>query len=332
MCGIFGIVVRNEANWERAQIKSVLGSLAKLSQSRGKDSSGLAFRNECDKSISVIKAPMPITSLLKHKSTSKELNTSLSNYHQRKGNACAVIGHSRLATNGSQLLDYNNQPVIKEGIVGVHNGIIVNVNELWRTHVTLSRQYDIDTEVMFSLFKFFERESDSSIVAISKAIKKIEGTVSTGFFIDNKNEMILATNHGSLYLLTNFKDILMFASERHIIDTVIKRHKLNQKYHDLEVLQVVANTGYLINLNDFKITHFKMDSDISVDLCSPFIENYRIHCDSVNGNVNNKSLIVDLDTIIIGPKATAEKKLLEHNIGDISCLRRITRNVSFYYI
>jgi glucosamine 6-phosphate synthetase-like amidotransferase/phosphosugar isomerase protein len=91
---------------------------------------------------------MPVSELLatpEFRSINERLK---SNYHKFP---IAAIGHSRLVTNGSQLKDHNNQPVVKDGIVGIHNGIIVNVEELWKKHATMKRQFDIDTEVMLSI-------------------------------------------------------------------------------------------------------------------------------------------------------------------------------------
>ena len=39
------------------------------------------------------------------------------------GSALAAIGHSRLVTNGLQGIDANNQPVWRDDVILVHNGI-----------------------------------------------------------------------------------------------------------------------------------------------------------------------------------------------------------------
>ena len=50
----------------------------------------------------------------------------------RLGCSVAVMGHSRLVTNGAQENNQNNQPVVAGDMVGIHNGIIVNDEELWQ--------------------------------------------------------------------------------------------------------------------------------------------------------------------------------------------------------
>ena len=69
MCGIFGLVVRENAGYSREFIKKCLKTLARLSEIRGKDSSGFAFRNEFDRTINVIRSSMPISTLMKHRFT-----------------------------------------------------------------------------------------------------------------------------------------------------------------------------------------------------------------------------------------------------------------------
>lgn len=329
MCGIFGITVNRNAPYTNRQIKSTLLDLALLSEIRGKDSSGFAFRNEIDRAINVIRNPMPISSLIKHQAFIDELEANLSNICGReKGftqSMFAVIGHSRLVTNGTQLNNENNQPVVKDGLVGVHNGIIVNIDELWDNIPAYQRKYEIDTEVMLSLFRYFDESCKSSDLAISKTLNEINGTVATGFFIDNKNEMVLATNNGSLYILSNFKDILLFASEKHILESVIRKRKSNKTIPDCRVLQVKANTGYLIDLSSFNIKRFNIFDETVKAGASALEKEFTVNIKSISSSTNSKSLLVDIKDILSNPKAIYEKKLLEFNMAEVSKLRRCTK-------
>lgn len=326
MCGIFGLIVHKDAGYRPTFIKKVLTTLAQFSESRGRDTSGFAFRNETDKTINIIRASMPISLLTKHHVFYSEVETHLHSTSDRKNalekNVFAVIGHSRLVTNGSQINDRNNQPVVKDNLVGVHNGIIVNVDELWQTMPIGKREYEVDSEVIFSLFRYFDETYNSSIISISKAIKQIIGTVATAFFIDNKNELVLAANYGSLYVMSNFKDILFFASEKYILKRIIRKYKLERTVSDFRLLQVKSNTGYLINLNDLSERHFGFYDDESEAFKSTIIGNYSINVQSVNSYSNNRSLLVDLKKIMANPNSKYERKLLEYNIHEISGLRR----------
>jgi len=329
MCGIFGITVNKNAPYTDVQIRSMVIDLAKLSEARGKDSSGFAFRNEVDRSINVLRASLPISSLIRKKAVIEELNINLNNVYGRKSgrtnNIFSVIGHARLVTNGTQLKDENNQPVVKDGLVGVHNGIIVNVDELWEKISNYQKKYEIDTEVLLSLFRYFDETCNSFDLSISRTLHEINGTVATGFFIDNKNEMVLATNNGSLYILSNFKDILLFASEKHILNSVLRKRKNIKTLLDCRLLQVMPNTGYLINLNDFNIRHFNIFNEVAEVGELAERKAFRIKIKTINTSMNKKSLLVDFKDITVNPKATYERNLLEFNLAEVAKLKRCTK-------
>ena len=111
MCGIFGVVNSKESNYSTKFLENSFRYLAKLSESRGKDSSGICLNNH--ESINIIKSDMPITELISHNKV-KSLFNSLKNKGLKSN---ILFGHSRLVTNGSQLQDYNNQPISIDGIV-----------------------------------------------------------------------------------------------------------------------------------------------------------------------------------------------------------------------
>ena len=113
MCGIFGVIAKEEKH-NRKELVILLEDLAKFSQVRGKDSSGLAFRFGSTSKIDVLKGPVSIDELLKTKEY-KEFKKSIVN-EVKEEKSCkifAALGHARLVTNGSQLEDVYNQSVVK---------------------------------------------------------------------------------------------------------------------------------------------------------------------------------------------------------------------------
>ena len=143
MCGIFGLILKPQTHISTKKIEAVIRKISILSELRGKDSSGIAFRNQADQAIHVIKGDIPIRDLLKSNEYKTQLNSALLANEQDQG--FAAFGHARLVTNGSQLHEVNNQPVLKDDIILIHNGIIVNVNELWEQNKLLNREFSIDT-------------------------------------------------------------------------------------------------------------------------------------------------------------------------------------------
>ena len=57
-----------------------------------------------------------------------------------------VLGHSRLITNGLG----DNQPVVRGNTCVIHNGIIVNENEVWEK-ISVERRYKIDSEAIVAI-------------------------------------------------------------------------------------------------------------------------------------------------------------------------------------
>ncbi len=329
MCGIFGLVVHKDAGYEHAFIKKSLRILAQLSESRGRDSSGLVFRNEPEKEFLVFKGPVYLSCLLKRKEvgalTDHLAESSCSNQTIGPQNIFAVMGHSRLVTNGSQLNDANNQPVVKDGVIGIHNGIIVNEDELWSHHPEMQKTCDIDTEVMLALIRAHIRAGWDVATAISKTVKEIFGTVAAAFFFDDLNKLAIATNNGSLYVLTDESGFFAFASEEYFLRRLAQAMHLdtNEKFW---IRQVAPGKGFVFDLEHFRLQEFSFSSE---DRRSTVHSNRDMPCrivvQSVSDGRPQRELVLDPARIAAHPKALSEAALLEFNIDRIESLRRCTR-------
>lgn len=324
MCGIFGVIAKEE-NYNKKDLIKVLEDVAKISQVRGKDSSGLAFRFESTSLIEILKGPVSIDKLLKTDDY-KAFKTRIANEVKVK-NSCNIfagLGHARLVTNGSQLEDVNNQPVVKDGIVGIHNGIIVNETELWKKHSDLKREFEIDTEILYALIRKFLRLGHSAIQSCSLAASEIFGTVSTGFFINDRDEFVVYTNNGSLYILTNNKDLFIYGSEKDILNRLIKKNE-NILNGSFILKQVPANKGYLIKYSEFKLTEFSLTKEEYLDSSVQSIKEFQINVSNHHPKEKQLHAVVDPGKFTNGLKSDNERKLLEYNIERISSLKRCTK-------
>ena len=145
MCGIFGLINKSDVNNKTSFSQKILFDLARLSQSRGKDSSGICIRDDHRKEYKILKTNNKIMSLLK----SKDFEFLFEKVVQRNKQFIS-FGHSRLVTNGSQLNQQNNQPIISNGIITIHNGIVVNSDKFFHDN-KLEKKYEIDTEIIPAL-------------------------------------------------------------------------------------------------------------------------------------------------------------------------------------
>ncbi len=343
MCGIFGVFAKSTSQYDSEVLSPVLKRLAVLSESRGKESSGFSFWNERQKEIQVLRAPIAVSEMLQDQKFTNILSQNLlknesllngnGNGNGHHAHPFAVIGHSRLVTNGTQLEDQNNQPVIKGGVVGVHNGIIVNVNQLWEKYPELDRTSEVDTEVMLAIFRYYLEKTNSLKAAALKTFQDVFGTVATALVFEDLHKALIATNNGSLYILTNDKDILIFASEKYILRRLAVEESLPRKLGDYRITQVQANTGIVIDLDNFTLDLFEISfNGVKFEPTDALLDDkFKINLSAIakNGNGNGKHKVldslVDLAGIAANPRAATERKMLEFNIDEIKQLKRCTK-------
>ena len=199
MCGIVGYV----GNEQAAPI--LLNGLAKL-EYRGYDSAGIAVRDG-DKHVEVVKA----------KGRLKALEEKTNNGLAIKG-TCG-IGHTRWATHGEPS-ENNAHPHISDdyNVVGVHNGIIENYQELKDKLVKNGYEFysSTDTEVAIKLIDYYYTPVD----AINHAMVRIRGSYAFAImFKEYPNEiyvarkdspMILGVSDGNCYVGSDVPAILNY--------------------------------------------------------------------------------------------------------------------------
>jgi asparagine synthetase B (glutamine-hydrolysing) len=323
MCGIFGLFAGSGGAYHPKHLRRSLRTLALLSESRGLDSAGLVIWNQPERAVSVMKGPVAVSYLLKQPTVRQPLERAIQTAGLANGHRApfAVLGHSRLVTNGSQLCDVNNQPVIKDGIIGVHNGIIVNHDDLFTRH-RLTRAYDIDTEVMLALVAKYIGEGWDLASSVSKTLSEVVGTVATAMYVSAFNEFALATNNGSLYLLTDGRELLAFASERYFVSQLASSITARPDGRVLVVRQVLPGTGCVVHMEPFRTEPFSIADVAKTPLRPRLNGGYRITQVGITDGRPQREVILDVAAIARQPVAEKESALLEHNVERIRALHR----------
>jgi glucosamine--fructose-6-phosphate aminotransferase (isomerizing) len=267
LCGIFGLLISEKLNLSPKELMQIVTNMFKLSESRGKEASGLALRFK--ESIYVLKEPITSSKLVQtdnYKNLfTKTLKTEDYNDSQLQA-PILVLGHSRLQTNGQSEINTNNQPVVKDGAVGIHNGIIVNDDKLWKSFPALKKKYDVDTEVFLSLLQLFRAQGKSIVDAIRLVFENIEGSASVAVQLDDENNLVLATNTGSLYMaFSENEKILVFASEKYILQQILSNKLLSSMFTGKSITQLKAGQGYLLDLNLSRKQVFLLKDDSADD-------------------------------------------------------------------
>ena len=221
MCGIVGYVGKKQA----API--LLDGLAKL-EYRGYDSAGLAVRDGEN-----------LAEVVKEKGKLKELSDKVDGGRALKGN-CG-IGHTRWATHGapSQINAHphvsgncsrSGSGPVESDVVGVHNGIIENYQELRDKLLKHGYQFysETDTEVVIKLIDYYYKKYNIGPVdALAKTMVRVRGSYALEvMFKDHPDEiwvarkespMIIGIADGDCYIASDVPAILKYTRQVYYI-------------------------------------------------------------------------------------------------------------------
>jgi hypothetical protein len=221
MCGIFGSISKSKINLKN------INKLAAHSQQRGKDSSGLIY--DYSGNYNVIRADFELVKLLKK---------------THVADSSIILGHSRLITNGLS----DNQPVVKNSIALIHNGIIVNENEIW-DKISIKRELTIDSEAIIALAQEYLNKSQEISGLYSNILSNCKGVVACALLLPVQGKLILFSNNGSLYF-AGIGDDIYFASERYGLE-LIGCNNIKQIINSCEIIDIPKSS------NEFNIKNFE---------------------------------------------------------------------------
>ena len=263
MCGIFGVICASELALDRDLVRSLTVSLLRFSQTRGREAAGIAVHD--GEHIEVLKQGGSVADFLANPQLHALLEAALDTYDRRRqagyGSALAIVGHSRLATNGSQSNDDNNQPVITRGAVALHNGIVVNDRALEARHPRLVRRGELDSEILAGLLRAHLDDTKDLVAATRDTFAEIEGSASIAVLFDDLEAMLLATNTGSLFQLgSEGGRLLAFASERFILHRLLEHKPLRRWLGQGRLEQIRAGCALAVHLRDLRCHTFSLSA------------------------------------------------------------------------
>lgn len=323
MCGIFGLIANPESGITQQKSEEIIRKLFILSESRGKESAGIAVKNTSSNKIEVVKHSIPASELVKSSEYKTFINNSLNScFNNKITTPFAVIAHARLVTNGSQDNNNNNQPVIKNNAVLVHNGIITNVDDLWGKYSFINREFEVDTEVFIAMINHYITENNSIAKAVQLAYQEIKGTASTAILFSDYNKVLLASNNASLYYAYNqTKGILLFASEKHILQTAINDLDLNNQFGLNEVKWSEPYSGKIIDINSFEIEDFGLNATNTFNPDQKIANPNEIINHSPDKAIDLNEAAKSIENLSLSPL----KNLLEFNLESIQKLKRCSK-------
>ena len=232
MCALFGYLDYGKRTPWRV-LQKLVQALANASEVRGHHASGVAY-NKAD-ALTIFKRPKPAHKL---------------HFRIPEGTA-AVMGHTRLTTQGDQKFNQNNHPF--RGFAGTefalaHNGIVYN-DELLRSQLQLpDTQIETDSYIAVQLI---ESQHELTFDSLRYTAEKVRGYF-TFTLLDRHNNLYFVKGESPLYLI-HFPSLglYIYSSTKEIMTSAFRQMPV--KFPQFEVIAVTE--GELLRISaDGKIT------------------------------------------------------------------------------
>jgi glucosamine 6-phosphate synthetase-like amidotransferase/phosphosugar isomerase protein len=217
MCGIAGFSLEARSTVPRTAAARVL--LAGIAE-RGADAAGFAYRDD-GAAACVHKQQSGASALLGH----VELPETTRH----------LLMHVRDYTKGHPTIETNNHPIRHGAVVGVHNGIIVNDEELFERHGWTRAHPDmtVDSEAIFALVE----ETDEAY-----ALEELHGSMATAWIDERRPDgLVAARGVGRPLWLGHGRHETFFASTKRTLELI-------ERYLDLRLSKREVPEGSRVRL------------------------------------------------------------------------------------
>ena len=231
MCAVFGYL-DYKGKVSNAILKKLIQNLSIAAEVRGTDAAGISYVNH-GKVVTFKKAkPAHKVKLYFPKNTR------------------AVIGHTRMTTQGSEKYNYNNHPF--DGRCGTetfalaHNGVLYNDAE-WKAKYHLPKT-PIETDSYVAV-QLLEQKKQLHAESIKKMAELVNGSfVFTILRNDNTLFLVKGNNPLTLYHFPAL-ELYVYASTKSILDNALQQVNLSDKCFEIDVSEgeivEIASSGNL---------------------------------------------------------------------------------------
>jgi glucosamine 6-phosphate synthetase-like amidotransferase/phosphosugar isomerase protein len=223
MCGIAGYSLSPDAAVDRTlAARALLAGIAE----RGADAAGFAYRAGSEH-VSVHKQRTGASGLLEAIDVPAE--------------ATQLLVHVRDYTKGHPSLAANNHPIRHGAVVGVHNGIIVNDDELFARNGIgrAAPGMTVDSEIIFAL-------AERSRGRTAHALEQLFGSMATAWLDEERPELVLARGMGRPLWTGTAKGVFFFASTKHALELAERYVGVKLRMRELSHGSVLAIDGGVV--------------------------------------------------------------------------------------
>ena len=211
MCCLFGLFDYAHVI-NGCQKSRMLSVLAQACEVRGTDATGIAYN--AGGALHIFKRPVPAHRLRFH----------------IPGSVSVVMGHARMATQGSAKKNYNNHPFYgKAGnteFAFAHNGVIYNDIDLLRKQKLPRTKIQTDSYIAVQLI---EQQKALDLDTLRTMAEQIEGSISFTA-LDGDDHLYFVKGDNPLYILHYpAAGFLLYASTREILEHALSRMRLPEE-------------------------------------------------------------------------------------------------------
>ena len=224
MCGIAGYSLRSRSSIGRTLAAQAL--LAAIAE-RGADAVGYAYRGPGDMYATVVKQRTPASQLLERVSVPDGANQ--------------LLVHVRDYTKGHPSIAANNHPVRHGPVVGIHNGIILNDDELLAPHscARAEPRMTVDSEAIFALAAHSRNDAH--------ALEHLRGALAASWLDEREPGVVfLARGCGRPLWVGEGRDGVFFASTKVALEVV-------ERYCELKLRKRELREGTWLALEDGRV-------------------------------------------------------------------------------
>jgi glucosamine 6-phosphate synthetase-like amidotransferase/phosphosugar isomerase protein len=218
MCGIAGYSLDRRSDVERTlAAQSLLAAIAE----RGADAVGYAYRTRTAEYATVVKQRTPASELLDRVSV--------------PDGATQLLVHVRDYTKGHPSIAANNHPVRHGPVVGIHNGIIMNDDELLAPHscARCEPEMTVDSEAIFALAAHSRNDA--------RALEQLEGAMAAAGLDEREPGVVfVARGAGRPLWVGEGRGAVLFASTKSALEVAEAYCHLRLKKRELKAGTLLA--------------------------------------------------------------------------------------------
>ncbi len=226
MCCLFGILDYNHSLSKR-QMNRLLSVLSTACEARGTDATGIAYNY--NGKLRIYKRPLP---------------AHIMHYNVPNG-VSTVMGHTRMATQGSEKLNFNNHPFhgrASGSFALAHNGVIYNDEQIRKTENLPLTHIETDSYIAVQLI---ESKKKLSFDSLKYMAEQLQGSM-TITVLDSSDNLYIVKGDNPLCLY-NYpeKGLYIYASTEEILKAGLKKLRRNFGKHE----KVKLESGEILRID-----------------------------------------------------------------------------------